>query len=128
MEKDCLHCTRTSLRLSNLSFSRYPLKNYLDIKLMKYNFEWDPKKAKTNKKKHKISFEQASTVFKDPKAISIFDEEHSEYEDRWITLGLSTSGYLLIVCHTYIQVEPDMVQIRIISSRKATKFEESQYW
>ena len=53
---------------------------------MQYNFEWDPEKAKTNRKKHKVRFEHAATIFKDPKAISIYDNEHSRNEDRWITL------------------------------------------
>ncbi len=49
---------------------------------MKYNFEWDPNKAETKKTKHGISFEDAATVLKDPKALTLFDEEHSEYEER----------------------------------------------
>ena len=49
---------------------------------MRYYFEWDPQKAKINLKKHKVSFERACTVFKDPNALSIYDEEHSEKEDR----------------------------------------------
>ena len=53
---------------------------------MQYNFEWDPEKAKTNRKKHKVRYEHAATIFKDPKAISIYDNEHSRNEDRWITL------------------------------------------
>ena len=55
---------------------------------MQYNFEWDPKKAKANRKKHKVSFGEAATAFKDPRAISIHDDEHSTDEDRWITMGL----------------------------------------
>ena len=64
---------------------------------MQYNFEWDPSKAKINIKKHKVNFENAATVFKDTKAISIFDDEHSQVDDRWITMGLSTNGTLLVV-------------------------------
>ena len=52
-----------------------------------YNFSWDLKKAKSNIKKHKVSFEQATQVFLDQFALTIFDDEHSEYEERWITLG-----------------------------------------
>ena len=55
---------------------------------MKYIFEWDYKKAKTNILKHQISFEDAASVFKDKNMISIFDEKHSEIEDRWITIGM----------------------------------------
>ncbi len=94
---------------------------------MQYNFEWDPKKAKTNKTKHKVSFELGVTVFKDPRAISIYDDKHSGYEDRWITLGLALNGSLLTVHHTFEQIDRDNVTIRIISSRKATKNEKKQY-
>ncbi len=93
---------------------------------MLYNFEWDPKKAKANIKKHRVSFEQATTVFKDPQAISIYDDEHSVGEDRWITLGLSSNGLLIVVHHTFKRLD-DNVIIRIFSSRKATKYEKEQY-
>ena len=53
-----------------------------------YQFEWDPVKAGINYKKHGISFERAAGVFKDPMAISIFDKDHSRFEERWVTLGL----------------------------------------
>lgn len=56
---------------------------------MKYNFEWDSVKAKSNLKKHKVSFEEAAEVFLDPLHISIPDDEHSDIEERWITLGNS---------------------------------------
>ena len=95
--------------------------------LYNYNFEWDPEKAKTNRKKHKISFEHGATVFKDPQAITIYDVDHSEKEDRWITMGLAFNGVLLVIHHTYEQVEDKTVIIRIISSRKATKHEQRQY-
>ena len=94
---------------------------------MQYNFEWDPKKAKTNKVKHKVSFELSATVFKDPKALSIYDDEHSGHEDRWITLGLASNSSLLVVHHTFKHIDGDNVAIRIISSRKATKKEKKQY-
>ncbi len=55
---------------------------------MKYNFEWDPKKATTNYKKHSVAFEVAVSVFKDKRAVSIYDENHSDSEERWITIGL----------------------------------------
>jgi uncharacterized DUF497 family protein len=57
-----------------------------------YNFEWDPTKAQINLNKHKISFEKATTIFHDSNAISIYDEEHSYEEERWITLGLDRDG------------------------------------
>ena len=87
-------------------------------------FEWDRNKNEINKKKHKISFEEASTVFYDDAALVIDDPEHSEAEDRFIILGLSRRANLLVVCHCYR--ESDSV-IRLISARKATKTE-SQYY
>ncbi|MBM4026775.1 MAG: BrnT family toxin [Planctomycetes bacterium] len=95
---------------------------------MEFNFDWDPKKAILNRRKHRVSFEQAVAVFRDPRAISLYDEGHSEPEDRWITLGLSGVGAVLVVCHTFKQIDPTTVQIRIISSRKATRREIKQYW
>lgn len=68
---------------------------------MEVNFEWDPKKARLNRQKHRISFEQAATVFRDPRAVSLYDEGHGTPEDRWITLGLSDGRGLLVVCHTF---------------------------
>ena len=68
---------------------------------MNYNFEWDPQKAQLNHKNHGTRFEEAATVFRDPKALTIFDPDHSELEDRWITMGISKTEKLLIVCHTF---------------------------
>ncbi|MCK5527247.1 MAG: BrnT family toxin, partial [Candidatus Latescibacteria bacterium] len=63
---------------------------------MQNSFEWDPPKSEQNIRKHKVSFQRAATVFRDPNAISIFDEEHSQQEDRWIPLGRDTGGILLL--------------------------------
>ena len=92
-----------------------------------YNFEWDPRKAHDNRNKHGITFDEAATVFRDSKALSIFDPDHSETEDRWITMGISGSGRLLIVIHTFRDETKDDVTVRIISSRKATKQETKKY-
>ena len=94
---------------------------------MRYYFEWDPNKAKANLKKHGIGFEQASTIFIDPRMISVFDTEHGEHEDRWVTVGIDTNGILLVVVHTFHQVDADFCRIRIISARKATRKESKQY-
>jgi len=88
------------------------------------SFIWDEKKARENLIKHKISFEDAQTVFSDPNARMIFDPEHSGDEQRFILLGISSGLKLLVVCHCYR--EDDMV-IRIISARKAKKKEQKQY-
>jgi len=88
-----------------------------------YNFEWDPRKARDNRDKHSITFDEGATVFRDSKALSIFDPDHSETEDRWITMGISEKGRLLIVIHTFREESKEGATIRIISSRKATKQE-----
>ena len=92
-----------------------------------YNFEWDPRKAHDNQDKHDVSFDEAATVFRDSKALSIFDPDHSESEDRWMTMGISEKGRLLIVIHTFREESEDAVTIRIISTRKATKQETKTY-
>jgi uncharacterized DUF497 family protein len=94
---------------------------------VQYDFEWDPNKAQQNRSKHGISFEQAATVFRDPKAISVYDAEHSTKEDRWTTLGLSASIGLIVVCHTFEWTDPSTARIRIFSCRKATRRESRQY-
>ena len=87
-------------------------------------FEWDENKSLANQKKHGISFEEAKTVFYDESARMIHDPDHSEDEDRFILLGLSSQLRILVVVHAYRQ--SDQV-IRIISARKATKNEASKY-
>ena len=94
---------------------------------MLFNFEWDPVKAKSNKDKHGVTFEQSVSVFRDPRALSIYDSDHSGKEDRWITLGISATGLTLIVHHTYSQINKETANIRIISCRKATKREGRRY-
>ena len=88
-------------------------------------FEWDERKNRENKRKHKVSFEDAQTVFLDENAIRFFDPDHSRDEDRFIMLGMSFTLRVLVVCHCYR--EDDSV-IRIISARKADKREQSDYW
>ena len=85
-------------------------------------FEWNEKKASYNKKKHKVSFEEASTVFKDLLSLTIPDPLHSEDENRMIIIGQSEKRLLLVVVH----VERDSV-IRLISARSATKHERKFY-
>ena len=92
-----------------------------------YNFEWDTIKAYENQGKHGITFDEAATIFKDVKALTIFDPDHSETEDRWITMGFSEKERLLIVIHTFREEGEDSFSIRIISCRKATKQEIKTY-
>ena len=87
-------------------------------------FEWDEHKNAINKIKHKVSFEEAKTVFYDDRALVIDDPEHSIDEDRFIILGMSSRANLLIVCHCYRASD---TVIRIISARKATKTEAGYY-
>ena len=94
---------------------------------MRYYFDWDPNKAKTNHRKHRVSFEQSSSIFLDPRAITVFDDEHSENEDRWATIGIDKNGILLVVIHTFQRVDNNCIKIRIISARKATRKEVKQY-
>jgi len=67
-----------------------------------FYFEWDAAKAASNRRKHGVSFDLAATVFRDPLMISIPDEDHSEAEERWITMGQAESSKLLLVVHTYL--------------------------
>ncbi len=94
---------------------------------MRYDFEWDIRKAKSNIRKHNISFERAATIFRDPNLLAIPDEENSESEERWLTMGLDESGNLLVISHIFKNLSSEICQIRIISARKATTMEEIQY-
>ncbi len=89
---------------------------------MKLNFEWDEEKAKANLKKHRVSFDEATTVFSDPFSITIPDPDHSVDEQRYIDLGSSDKGRVLVVVYT-----ERGSNIRIISCRKATSSERKLY-
>lgn len=89
---------------------------------MGLRFEWDPKKAISNRHKHGISFEEASTVFEDVFSSTISDPLHSTDEERLVTIGQSANGRLLIVVHTQCDT-----RIRIISARLATNYERRTY-
>ena len=87
-------------------------------------FEWDPVKADLNYAKHKVTFEEAKTVFYDENAVLIADPDHSNIdEDRFIMLGLSSEMHMLLVCHYYREND----RIRIISARKENLHEAQQY-
>lgn len=88
------------------------------------HFEWDEQKARTNASKHGVTFEEAQSVFRDDQARLIDDPDHSDDEDRFILLGLSSSLKLLVVCHCY-RIEGNV--IRIISARKASSREKMLY-
>lgn len=94
----------------------------MGVTLVKLEFEWDTHKAARNVEKHQVSFEEAASVFEDPLFITLVDEEHSLDEERYITIGLSQRGRLLMVAHT-----ERYNLIRIISARRATKREGKFY-
>ncbi len=87
-------------------------------------FEWDPRKAAANQKKHGVSFEEAVTAFSDEQGRIIPDPDHSDEEDRFILLGMSWSLRVLVVCHCYREASD---VIRVFSARKADKAERAQY-
>lgn len=88
--------------------------------------EWDPKKNYLNYQKHRVRFEEAARVFNDRSSLSLYDEEHAQSEDRWITIGRTPSGSIIVVVHTYRKTGSTEA-IRIISARRATKKEIQQY-
>lgn len=93
-----------------------------------YLFEWDPEKAAENAAKHLVAFELAATVFRDPLHVAVYDDEHSDVEDRWVTLGRSENGKLLVVVHTFEEAPGgDSAKIRVISAREATRRERRDY-
>jgi uncharacterized DUF497 family protein len=88
------------------------------------SFSWDDRKNIANRKKHRVSFEEAQSVFFDEHAIEYFDPDHSESEDRFLMLGLSYKVRVLVVSYT---LRKDGAEIRIISAKKATKKEQKAY-
>ncbi len=85
-------------------------------------FEWDPSKAQSNLKKHHVAFREAATVFQDPLGITIYDPDHSASEERFITIGASTGGRLLMISHTERRGK-----IRLINARELTRLERHAY-
>ena len=89
---------------------------------MALEFEWDPVKAKLNLKEHGVSFDEATTIFRDTLSITISDPDHSDYEDRFVDIGMSHRMQLLVVSYTERKDK-----IRIISARRATRAERKNY-
>jgi uncharacterized DUF497 family protein len=92
-----------------------------------FQFEWDEAKAYVNIRKHGIAFELASTVFYDPRMLTVADLEHSETEERWFSIGSANNGVLLSVVYLWSAADPTAIKIRLISARKATQTEYLQY-
>ena len=94
------------------------------VEFMDMLFDWDENKAKINENKHGVSFLEAMTAFNDVNAIIMDDEEHSDDEERFILLGISSVANLLVVCHCYRNEDGI---IRLISARKANRLEARKY-
>ena len=94
---------------------------------MKTIFEWDEAKARINLEKHKISFEEAATIFIDPWLLTFVDDLHSDKEERFISIGLSEKNRVLLAVHTEREEKSETIVIRIISCRKATQTERKRY-
>lgn len=95
--------------------------------MMFFDFDWDANKARTNLTKHGVSFRLATSVFRDALALTIFDDEHSDDEERWVTMGRAQNGQVLVVVHTSEDVSATELRIRIISARRADPAEVRDY-
>ena len=89
---------------------------------MSFTFEWDEIKARKNEQDHQVSFHEGSTIFHDPHIATMHDPDHSENEDRYLSLGYSSQGRVLLVSYT-----DRGNNIRLISCRKATRREQKMY-
>ena len=89
-------------------------------------FEWDPGKESVNRRKHGVTFWEACYVFADEHMLTLYDQEHAENEERWITIGQTPNGKILVVIRTYKASKGEQ-SVRIISARKATRMEEKKY-
>jgi len=96
---------------------------------LRYTFEWDPVKAEENLRRHRLSFERAAELFLDPLAVSVLDPDHSEAEERWVTVGKDSRGWVLVLVHTFLEASAaeEEWRVRMISARKATRREIRQY-
>jgi uncharacterized protein len=87
-------------------------------------FEWDPKKADTNKRKHGVAFQEGTTVFGDPLAVTFADPDHSEDEERYITFGLSIQRRLLVVSHASHGNKTRIISARLMTPKERKIYEE----
>jgi len=94
---------------------------------MRTIFEWDENKARANLKKHRVSFDEACTIFADPRLLTFVDDFHSSKEERFISIGLSERHRVLLTVHTEREEKNETIVIRIISCRKATRIERERY-
>jgi len=92
-----------------------------------FQFEWDESKAAANARKHGVTFELASTVFRDPRLLTTPDLEPSQTEERWFSTGWAGNGVILSVVYQWLETSPSMTTIRLISAREATQTEIRSY-
>ncbi len=92
-----------------------------------YQIDWNPSKAALNLRKHGISFDAAATVFLDPMARTMTDSDHDDMEERWITMGVTGGGVVLVVVHTWQDLTANSARVRIISARRPTGWELQLY-
>ena len=89
-------------------------------------FTWDPEKDKLNRRKHRVSFEEACYIFADPFILTIYDVDHSEDEERWVSIGKVVECNIYVVVHTHHVFDEEYV--RIISARRASAEEKRTYF
>jgi uncharacterized protein len=92
-----------------------------------FQFEWDEGKAAKNVRRHGVSFELAGTIFSDPLLLTVPDLAHSESEERWFSVGCAANGVLVSVAYLWLEPNPEVSKIRLISARKATQAEIRYY-
>jgi len=94
---------------------------------MQFEFDWDPAKAESNRRKHGVAFEEAMGIFDDPLALSVLDNESGAGEERWVTIGRNAAYQFMLVVHTYVELSAERAAIRIISARWPTRREIRSY-
>ena len=92
-----------------------------------FQFEWDEIKAAANLRKHGVSFKLASTIFGDPRLLTVPDLEHSETEERWFSIGCANNGSMLSIIYIWAESDPATTKIRLISAPESTKTEIRYY-
>lgn len=97
------------------------------MKALPFQFEWDEAKADANARKHGVTFELVSTVFHDPRLLTVADLEHSDTEERWFSVGCASNGVVLSLVYLWSGADPAATNIRLISARKSTQAETLQY-
>ena len=97
------------------------------MRVVPFQFEWDEAKADANARKHGVTFELASTLFHDPRLLTVADLQHGDTEERWFSVGCASTGVLLSVVYLWSDADPAATNVRLISARKSTQAEVRQY-